>query len=318
MQRWRFIVLVLPVISMALGAGSVLGQNYPNKPVRIVTSVPGSGNDLVARVVAQGLTSSLGQQVIVDNRGVVAMEIVAKAPRDGYTLLAFGSPLWILPLLRTDAAWDPVKDFLPVILATSSPNILVVHPSVPVTSVKDLIALAKAKPGQLNYASAGPGSIAHIAAELFKSMAQVDFVHVPYKGTGSAFNDLIGGQVQLMFSTAAAVTGHVKSGRLKALAVTSIKPSALAPGLPTVAASGLPGYEAASMVGVLAPAGTPRAIITRLNQEIGQVLDKPDVKERLFATGAETVGGPPEQFAATMKSEMARLGKLIKDAGIRE
>lgn len=318
MWRWRFIALVLLFIPMLLGAGNAPGQSYPNKPIRIVTSVPGSGNDLVARVVAQGLTPSLGQQVIVDNRGVVAMEIVAKAPRDGYTLLAFGSPLWILPLLRSDAGWDPIKDFHPVILATSSPNILVVHPSVQATSVKELIALAKARPGQLNYASAGPGSIAHISAELFKSMAQVDILHIPYKGTGSAFNDLIGGQVQLMFSTAAAVTGHVKSGRLRALAVTSIKPSALAPGLPTVAASGLPGYDAASMVGVLVPAGTPRAIVNHLNKDIALVLDKPDVKERLFTTGSEIVGGTPEEFGAIMKSEIARLGKVIKDAGIRE
>jgi tripartite-type tricarboxylate transporter receptor subunit TctC len=300
-----------------LSSAAAIAQDYPTRPIRIVTSVPGSGNDLVSRLVAPGLTATFGQQIVVDNRGISAMDIVAKAQPDGYTLLVFGSPLWVTPLMR-ETSWKPLVDFVPITVATSSPNILVVHPTVPVTSVKDLVAMAKAKPGELNYASAGAGSTAHIAGELFKSMAGVNIVHVPYKGTGFALTDLLGGQVQIMFSTAAAATSHVKSGKLRALAVTSAEPSALAPGLPTVASSGLPGYTAASLVGFLAPMGTPATLIDRLNRAVVAVLEKRDVKDKLFASGAEIVGGSPRQFTDTMKAEMSRLGKVIKAAGIRE
>jgi len=221
---------------IVLGAGVVYGQSYPNKPVRIVTSQPGSGNDLVSRVIAQGLTGGLGQQVIVDNRGVIAAEIVAKSPPDGYTLVLYGPPLWLLPFMRDNVPWDPVRDFAPITLAVSTPNLVVVHPSLPVNSVRQLIALAKASPGELNYGSTA-GASPHLAAELFKAMARVDMVGVSYKGAGPALNGLLGGQVHLMFPNASTVMPHVKSGRLRALAVASAEPSALAPDLPTVARS---------------------------------------------------------------------------------
>ncbi|MBI3939178.1 MAG: tripartite tricarboxylate transporter substrate binding protein [Betaproteobacteria bacterium] len=314
----RFSVWIFSVGMMVLAAGVVSGQAYPNKPIRIVAPEAGGGGDFAARLIALGLSGSLGQQVIVENRGgasgIIAGRTVAKAPPDGYTLLFYGSIFWIGALLQ-DVPYDPVADFSPITLATSSPNILVVHPSLPVNSVKELIALAKARPGELNYAST-TGSTPHLAAELFKAMAGVNIVRIPYKGAGPALNDLIGGQVQLMFPVAAAVTPHVKSGRLRALAVTSVEPSELVRGLPTVAAT-VPGYESVQMTAMFAPAKTPATIINRLNQEIVQVLNRADVKEKFFNAGAKVVGGSPEQLMATMKSEMARLGKVIKDAGIR-
>jgi tripartite-type tricarboxylate transporter receptor subunit TctC len=304
---------------MATSAGVVCAQTYPNKPIRMVTSAAGGSADFAARLIAQGLTGDLGQQVVVDNRGgsvSTSVAIVAKAPPDGYTLLLYASSLWIAPLLQ-QVSYDPIKDFSPITLAASSPYILVVHPTVPVTSVKELIALAKAKPGELNYGSSGLGTANHLAAELFNAMAGVSIVHVPYKGAGPALNALIGGQLQVMFPSAGSVTSHIKSGRLKALGVTSAGPSALAPGLPTVAAAGVPGYESLLMIGVFTPAGVPAAIINRLNQEIVKALRKADTKERLFNAGVEAVGGTPAQLAASVKSEMVRLGKVIKDAGIR-
>jgi len=289
--------------------------------VRIVTAEPGGGNDLASRLIAQGLTASLGQQVIVDNRGgsgLAAGDAVYKAQADGHTLLLYGSNIWLLPFMRDNVPYDPVKDFLPITMPVISPNIIVVHPSVAAGSVKELIALAKSKPGELNYASSGTGAATHLAAELFKAMAGVNIVRVPYRGSGPALNALISGQVQMMVSTTAAGWPHVKSGRLKALAVTTSQPTALAPGLATVATTGLPGYQSATVYGVFAPARTPAAIISRLNDEIVRVLKLPEVKERFFNAGVEIIGSTPEQLAATVKSEMTVLGKLIKDVGIRE
>jgi tripartite-type tricarboxylate transporter receptor subunit TctC len=316
-----FLVAAIFFGVMMLGGGIVYGQNYPSKPIRIVGSASGSGSDLVARIIAQGLTGIFGQQVIIDNRagtgGINAAEIVTKAPPDGYTLLYYSSNLWLLPLLQDNVPYDPVKDFAPITLTFRSPNLLVVHPSLPVRSVKDLIALAKARPGALNYGSGPTGSSNHLAAELFKAMANVNIVRIPYKGIAAVFTDLLGGQVQIVFSTAVSATPHVKSGRLRALAVTTAVPSALAPGLPTMAASGLPGYESAQMYGVFAPAGTPAALIRRLNEEIVRVLNNPDVKEQLFNIGVEVVASSPEQFAAAIKSDIARMGKVIKEARIK-
>jgi tripartite-type tricarboxylate transporter receptor subunit TctC len=259
-----------------------------------------------------------GEQVLVDNRptGTIPIEIVAKAASDGYTLLLNSNAMWTLPLLRSSVSYDPVRDFSPVILATSTINVLVVHPSLRVTSVKELIAVAKARPGELNYASGGTGSAAHLAAALFTSMAGVNIVHVPYKGNALIVNDLIGGQVQMTIISAGSVMEHVKAGRLKALAITSGQPSALLPDLPTIAASGVPGYESATVYAIFAPAKTPNAIIRRLNQEIVRVLSRPEVKEKLFSAGVEIIGSSPEQLAATIKSEMVRMGKVIKDARI--
>jgi tripartite-type tricarboxylate transporter receptor subunit TctC len=225
--------------------------------------------------------------------------------------------LWLLPFMRDHVPWDPLRDFAPVTLAVSAPNLIVVHPSLPTRSIRELIALARARPGELNYASGNAGSSNDLGAELFKSMTGVKIVRIAYRGGGPALNDLIGGHLQLSFSTASAVTTHVKSGKLRALAVTSLQPSALLPDVPTVAASGLPGYEAVSTQGLLAPAGTPPAAINLLSQEIARLLARPEVKQRFLDAGAQTVGSTPEQFAATIKSEMLRWGKVIKDAGIR-
>lgn len=317
----RLVMWTLSAGVAVLGAGGLSAQNYPNKPIRIVAAAPGGTGDFVARLVGQGLTARLGQQVIVENRGagggIIAAQTVAQAAPDGYTLLSYGPTIWLLPFLRSSLPYDPVRDFSPVTSLVTAPNLLVVHPSLPVKSVSELIALAKGRPGELNYGSGATGATPHLAAELFKAMAGVDIVRINYKGTGQALNDLIAGQVQLMFSSAAAGLAHVKSGRLRALAVTSAQPSALFPGMPTVAAAGLPGYESASIFAVFAPAKTPAALIRRLNQEIVRVLNGADVKEKLFNAGVEVVGSSPEEFAATMKSEMARWGKVIRDAGIR-
>lgn len=297
--------------------GNANAQAYPTKPVRIVVTGVGSGGDFAARLIAQGVTATLGQALIVDNRGSgnLPAEIVAKAAPDGYTLCLSAAPLWITPFLRK-TAYDPLRDFAPVTLAISSPNILVVHPALPVKSVRDLIALIRAKPGALNYATSGIGASSFLAAELFKSMLRADMVRVNYKSGGLALTELISGQVQLMFANAGSVATHLQSGRLKALAVTSAKPSALMPGLPTIAAGGLPGYELVSVQGIFAPAGTPEAVITRLNREFIPFLRRADTREKFFAAGVEAIGGTPEELAATLKSEMARLGKVIQATGI--
>ena len=312
-----FAVVIFSTCLM-VNAGAVSAQDYPNKPIRILTSQSGSPSDFLARLLAQGISGPLGQSVIVDNRvGIVATENVAKAPADGYTLLFYGPVVWLLPYLRDHVAWDPEKDFSAVTLATQAPNLLVVHPSLPVKSVRELIALAKARPGELNYGSGLTGSSNHMAAELFKSMAGVNIVRVPYSGPAAAFTAVIGGQLQLMFPDAGSASPHVKSGRIRALAISTAEPSALGPGLPTLAASGVPGYESGIISAMFAPAKTPAAIINRLNQEIAKVLNKPEVKERLFNSGVEVVGSSPEQLAAKMRSEMTRMGKVIKEAGIK-
>jgi len=302
-----------------LGMTTVFGQEFPNRTVRIVTLLPGGSANFVARLIADGIAVPLGQPVIVENRPttVVSAAIVAQAAPDGHTLYVGSGSFWMAPYLYDQLPWHPVKDFVPITGALSAPNLLVVHPAVPVKSVKELVALAKSKPGELNFSSAGIGSSGHLAGELFKSMAGVNIMHIPYKAAGLAVTDLIGGQVQLGFPSSTSASPHVKSGRLRALAVTSAQPSALAPDLPTVTASGVPGYVAVSMTGIFAPAKTPRTIINRLNQEMVRVLSKEDVKEKFFSVGAEIAAGSPEQFGAAIKSEMARMGKVIKEAGIK-
>ncbi len=307
------------LFAVLAGAGIAAAQNYPAKPVRMLTAEVGGGSDFAACLVAQGLSAALGQQVVVENRagGGVIAEAAARAPADGYNLLCYGSTIWLLPFLREQVSFDPQRDFAPVIWLASAPNLLVVHPSLPVKSVRDLIALAKAHPGELNYSTGPAGTTLHLSAELFKAMAKTDIVHVPYKGVSLALNDLIAGRVQLMFPTPGSVTQHVKNGRLRALAVTSAQPSALLPGLPTIAATGLPGYESISVFAIFAPAKTPAAIIQRLNQETQAVLKTAETRARFLNAGVEPVGGPPEQLAALMKSEMAKWGKVIRDAGLR-
>jgi tripartite-type tricarboxylate transporter receptor subunit TctC len=312
---------VFPVSVVVLGAGVACAQTYPVKSVRIVTSGIGGANDFTARLVAHGLTSAWAQQVIVENRGgasaAISAQVVIKAPPDGYTLLSHGSPLWLLPFLQDNVPYDPLRDLSPIALIVTSPNVLVVHPSLPVKSVRELIALAKARPGALNYGTTTLGGPSHLSGELFKSMAQVRIVSVRYKGAAQSVQDLISGRVELSFPSAAAATAHVKSGRLRALAVTSAQPSALFPGLPPISASGLPGYESVGIFGIFAPAGTSANIVNRLNQDVVQVINRAEVKEKFLTVGGEVVGSSPEAFAATIKSEMARMGKVIRDAGIR-
>ena len=299
-------------------AATATAQQYPVKPVRIVTTVTGGSQDLTARLIAPKLAERLGQQVIVDNRGgIISMELVAKAPADGYTLLLASASLWTSQFLRDDVPWDAMRDYSPISLLVTSPNVLVVHPSLPVKSVRELVALSRAKAGELNYSSGQSGASSHIAGELFKALAGVDIVRVAYKGQGPAMLALITGETQVSFPNAAAATPFMKSGKVRALAVTTAQPSALAPGLPTMAAAGLPGYESKAVLGLFAPARTPAPIIEQLSLETGRALNNADVKQRFFETGAEVVASSPAELTAAMKSEMATTGKLIKGAGIR-
>ena len=314
----------LRVVSICLSCGlraasQARAQSYPAKPVRFVTAEVGAGGDFVSRLVAPALTERFGQQVIVDNRGgsgVIAIDIVAKAQPDGYTLLVYGSAFWLLPFLQK-VSYDPVKNFTPITLATTTPLLLVVNPALPVKSIKELISLAKAKPGTLNYASGVTGSATHLPAELFKSMTGTDIVRIAYKGGGPALNAILGGEAHVMFATASGAGAQVQAGRLRALAVTSAQPSALFPDLPTVAASGLPGYDAASTMCFFAPARTPDALVRQLNREIVQVLNRTEIKDRFFKSGAEVVASSPEQLAKMMATDRAVMGKVIREAGIR-
>ncbi len=312
----RALPWILPAYMTVAAAAAASDQSLQGRPIRVITSEAGGGGDFVARVVAHELTRNLGQQVVVDNRGILAGEIVAKAAPDGHTLLLYGSNIWISPLLRK-TAWDPLKDFSAITLVNTAPNILVVNPALSVNSVRELIALAKARPGALNYASSGIGSSTHLAGELFRALAGVDIVRINYKGVGAALTDLIAGQVQLIFGSAAAVAPHIKSGKLKALAVTTAQPSAVAPGLPTIAGAGVPGYESGVNVGMFAPAHTPAALVRRLNQETLRVLRTAEVKDKFLSAGVEAAGTTPEHFGTLVKTEMARLGKVVRDAGIR-
>jgi tripartite-type tricarboxylate transporter receptor subunit TctC len=306
-----------PPVGMIMLAilGSVSAQSYPVTRVRVITAAAGGGSDYAARLIAGPLGVALGQQVIVDNRGLLAADIAAKAPPDGYTLLLSGQTLWLLPFMRDNVASN-ASDFTPITTATETTNILVVHPTLPAGSVKALVELARARPGELNFATSGNGNSVHIAGELFKSMTGVNVARVNYKAASQALTDLIAGQTQFMFGVPGSVMPHVKAGRLRALAITGPKPSTLMPGLPTVAQT-VPGYEVATRLAFFAPAGTPAPIITRLNQEIVRVLNRPEMQEKFHAFGIETVGDSPEALAALIKDEIVRTGKVIKDAGIR-
>ncbi len=302
----------------AVALGSVSAQTFPAKPVRIVTAQAGGGTDFVSRIIAQGLTETLKQPVVVDNRGgnvSIVADLVAKAAPDGHTLLVYAATFWVLPLMQT-VSYDPMRDFAPITLATSAPNMLVVHPSLPVKTVREFVVLAKARPGTLNYGGSTAGSSTHLAVELLKSMAGIDLVRVPYKGQGPMFTALMSGEIQLTITSGAALLPHVKAGRMRALAVTSAKPSNMFPGIPTIAAT-VPGYESETVFAVLAPAATPATVIKLLQRNIADVLNRPDVKEKLFAAGNEVVASTPEYLASTMKADMVRLGKVIRAAGIR-
>ncbi len=298
-------------------------QDYPVKPIRFIApNLPGGPTAILARLIGQKLSESLGQPVVIENRsgagGNIGTEAAAKSPPDGYTLVTgnnatFGANVSLYKKL----AFDPIKDFAPIVLVASQPNILVVHPSLPVTSVRELIAIAKARPGQLNYAGSGMGTAAHLAAEDFKSLTRTDIVHISYKSAGPALIDLIAGQTQLMFATSLSVMPFIKANRVRALAVTTAKRARIMPELPTVAEAGVPGFEAATWHGFFVPAGTPTAIIDRLNAEINRMLQLPDVRERLGSLGAEIIGGTPKEFSDHIRREIPKWAKVIKDAGVR-
>ena len=300
-----------------------LAQDYPVRPIRFIApNLPGGPTDILARIIAQKLSDSLGQPVVVENRagaaGNIGTEVAAKSPPDGYTLLSgniatFGANVSLYKRL----GFDPVKDFAPVVLVATQPNILVVHPSLPVTSVKELIALARARSGQLNYAGSGIGAVAHLAAELFKNDTATNIVHIAYKSAAPALTDLIAGQTQLMFATSLSVQPHLQAKRLRPLAVTTPQRARAFPELPTVAEAGVPGFEATTWHGVLVPAGTPATIVGKLNAEINRLLQLPDVRERLGNLGAEIVGGTPKEFAEHIQREIPRWAKVIKAAGIQ-
>ena len=317
MARFATVTTAAAIIATAPPAAA---QEYPSKAVRIVTSEAGAGSDFVARLAAQGLTAALGQQFIVDNRagGVIAGDAVARSAPDGHTLLVYGNTLWLLPLMRKQMPYDPHRDFSPVTLATRGIFVLVIHPSLLVKSVKELIALARARPGELNFSTAAPGTTNHLASELFKSMAKIDMVRVSYRGATSALNALMSGDVQVMFPGVASVKPHMESGRIRVLAVATAARSPLYPSLPTVAEAGLPGFDAISATGFFVPARTPDGIIARLNQEIVRVLQRPDAQQRVVSMGLETVGSTPAQLAAMMKEDVMRMGKVIREAGIEE
>jgi tripartite-type tricarboxylate transporter receptor subunit TctC len=307
----------------ALAPGLGYAQSYPAKPIRVVIAqAPGSATDLISRVVGNKLSESLGQPVVVDARpgagGTLGTEVAARSTPDGYTLfMANNSTHGSNPATYAKLPYDAVKDFAPITFAASVPYALIVHPSIPVSNVKQLIAFAKAHPGQLNYASAGNGSTHQFCAELLKSMAGIDITHIPYKGSTPAVAAVLGGEVSLMFANITDITPHMKSGKFKVLAVTVPKRSSMLPDVPTIAEAALPGFEIRSWFGLLAPAGTPKPIIDRLNAETVKVLNRSDVKSTLKASGLEAMPGTPEQFAAYIRSEIERFTKIAKAAGIK-
>ncbi len=312
----------MTVVALALGLGNAFAQAYPSKPIKIVVPYPPGGfNDTLGRTLAAKFSESWGQPAVVENKPggntLIGNDFVAKSAPDGHTLLIVAFPFSVVPSLFKTMPYDTVKDFAPVILAATSPNLLVVHPSLPASSVGELIALAKAKPGSLSYASTGNGSSNHISMELFKSLAGVNIVHIPYKGSGPAVSDLLGGQVQLMFDNTPNVLPQVKAGRLRALGSSGTKRSPLTPEVPTVAEAGVAGYEVMVWFGVVAPAGTSREIVNKLNAEVTRILAMPDVRERFLAQGVEPVGSTPEQFGEHIRAQMSKWGKVVQDAGVK-
>ena len=304
-------------LAAGLAVAPALAQNYPVKTIRIVTSPAGGGNDFPARLIARTLSGPLGQQIVVDNRATILIaDIVAKSPPDGYTLLVTGSAHWIGPLIEK-VAYDAVRDFSPITLLDRAPSVLVVHPSMPIKSVKQLIALAKAKPGEMNFSVGGPGTSNHLGAILFNHMAGVNIVNIPYKGTAPALLAVMTGEVHAMFGSAGSVAPHMAAGRLRALAVGSAQPSQLAPGMPTVAQAGLPGFLSEALHALFAPAGTPPTVIALLNREVGNYLRSPEAQDIFLKAGIEPSPGTPEEFTAIMKSEVERIGAVLKAAGQR-
>ena len=319
----RFLARAALALSCALAPLAAFAQAYPSKPIRFVVPYPPGGPlDAVARLLGQKVAESVKQPVIVDNKpgagGNIGADAVAKSAPDGYTILMGAVATHAInPTLYASIPYDPVRDFQPITQVASTPNVLIVHPSIPAASVRDFIAYAKANPGKLNFGSGSTGSAGHLAGELFKTMAGVEMIHVPYKGAAPAMQDLIGGQVQLMFDNYASAATQLRAGKVKALAVTTAKRSALAPDLPTIAESGLPGFDISTWFGIFAPAGTPREIVDRLHAEFTRALALADVREKMVNLGAEPIGNRPEEFAAYIRTEAEKYARVVKSSGAR-
>jgi len=313
----------LAVLAIAGACGIAAAQDYPARPIRlIVPAAPAGAADTLSRILAQKISESWGTQVIVDNRvgaaGIVGMEAIAKAPADGYTIgMGFAGTLAVNPSLYAKLPYDTLRDYAPVALVAHSPLVLAVNPTVPANSVSELIALAKARPGQLNYASNGSGSTQHLTFELLKSMTGINVAHVPYKGSGQSNSDLVSGQIQMMMDNMVSLLPLAKAGRVRALAVSTGQRSPGMPELPTLAEAGVPGYAAAGWYGIIAPAGTDTKVIARLSAEIGRILRLPDVREKLVTLGTDPAGSTPEEFSAYLRAEMAKWNRIVKDSGAR-
>ena len=317
----RYRAAILPVL-LICSASHVLAQNYPARAIKLVVpSSPGGGSDIVARILAHKLSEQVGQQVVVENRAgagtIIGNDAVAKSAPDGYTLLMGLSTLAINPSMYATVPYDALRDFAPISQAVSGPNVLILHPSVPARTVKELIALAKAKPGSLTFGSAGMGTSPHLSAELFKTLAHVDMVHVSYKGIAPAVADLLGGHVSLSFSVVPPAIPHVKTGKLRALAVSTAKRSALLPELPTIDEAGVPGYDAVSWYATLAPAGTPQPVVSKLNTEITRQLQAPELRTKLAGLGLEVKTSTPEECAAFMSADWKSWDKIIRALNIK-
>jgi tripartite-type tricarboxylate transporter receptor subunit TctC len=318
----KYRITAILACCMALACVGAAAQGYPVKPVRVLVGFPpGAGVDITTRLVTPRLAEALGQQFIVDNRagaaGNIAAEIAAKTPPDGYTLLFASAPIAMSQALYKNLTYNLERDFEPIGLIASAPFVLVVHPSVPAKSMKEFIAFAKARPGQLSFASTGSGGTPHLAMEMFKSQAGINMVHIPYKGTPQAVSDIMSGQVQVMFGNTLSVLPLVKAGRLRALAMSGAKRSAAAPEIPTVAESGMPGFEASTWFGIFAPSGTSREIVNRLNGELVRIVASADTRSRLLEQGAEPVTNTPDQFRAFVKGEIAKWGKVVQAVGVK-
>lgn len=321
-MRCRYRVLLLALLANIAFVFTASGATpqYPSKPIRFILPFPGGATDFIGRVVGQKLSEALGQPVVIDNRpgagGNVGIEIAAKSAPDGYTLVLVAPNVTISPSLYRKLAYDPVRDFAPVTPVVTVPMVIVTHPALPAHTLKEFIALAKSKPGQINYGSGGSGTSLHLAGELFKITAGVNIVHVPYRGASLAMNDVIGGRLESLFIGIPAPAPHIKAGRLRGLAVIARERSPVLPEVPTVAEAGLPGFEVTTWYGVLVPAGTPKEIVTRLNREIVKIMNAPDTRERLAVLAADPTTSTPEQFSAYIKQEIAKWAKVVRTAGL--
>lgn len=318
----HLLALACALLTLGLGASSTYAQNYPVRPIRILVPYPpGGANDILARLVGEKLSANWGQAVIVDNRPggntVIATDLTAKASPDGHTMILTSSTHPVLPSLYAKLPFDPIRDFEAVAVLATASAILLVHPSVPVNSVKELIAWAKARPGKVNYGSSGFSGSGHLAMEMLKSKAGLDMTHIPYKGMAPALTELMGGQVVLMFGNLVASLPHVKSGKLRALAVTSLKRSPAMPELPTVAESGLPDFEVTVWLGLIGPAGIPKPVVAKLNLETARIVQSADTRERLAALGFDSLIATPEQYMAMIKSDVVKWGRVVRDANIK-